>query len=224
MLLLESVPNFSEGRDEAVLEALRTALSAPARLLDVHVDPDHNRSVFTLVGEPDELVETLLAGIACARERIDLRRHEGVHPRIGAADVVPVVPIEPDDLERAQGDGAHAGAPRRRRARAAGLPLRRARAGPRAGLLPPGRPGGAAAPHRRRRARAGLRPAAARRAAQAASSSVRGGRSSPSTSTCAARSRRRARSPRSSARRAGASRACARSGSTCRARASSRSR
>src|SRR5581483_8803330 len=61
-----------------------------------------NRSVFTLVGEPEALVEALLAGIACARERIDLRRHEGAHPRIGAADVVPVVPLRPEDAERAR--------------------------------------------------------------------------------------------------------------------------
>jgi glutamate formiminotransferase len=100
--VLESVPNFSEGRDADVVEALRVALSTPARLLDVHVDADHHRSVFTLVGEPDELVETLLGGIACARERIDLRGHEGAHPRIGAADVVPIVPIRSDDLERAR--------------------------------------------------------------------------------------------------------------------------
>jgi glutamate formiminotransferase len=100
--VLESVPNFSEGRDEAVLDALRAALSAPARLLDVHVDADHHRSVFTLVGEPEELVETLLTGIACARERIDLRRHEGAHPRIGAADVVPIVPIAREDMDRAR--------------------------------------------------------------------------------------------------------------------------
>jgi glutamate formiminotransferase/glutamate formiminotransferase/formiminotetrahydrofolate cyclodeaminase len=100
--VLEAVPNFSEGRDEDVVDALRGALSSPARLLDVHVDADHHRSVFTLVGEPDELVETLLAGIACARERIDLRRHDGAHPRIGAADVVPIVPIKPRDLERAK--------------------------------------------------------------------------------------------------------------------------
>ena len=100
--MLESVPNFSEGRDEAVIEALREALSSPARLLDVHVDADHHRSVFTLVGEDDELVETLLAGIACARERIDLRGHDGVHPRIGAADVVPIVPLKPDDMEHAK--------------------------------------------------------------------------------------------------------------------------
>ena len=99
--MLEAVPNFSEGRDEDVVEALRRSLSAPARLLDVHVDADHHRSVFTLVGESDELVETLLAGVACARERIDLGRHEGAHPRIGAADVVPIVPIRPDDLEQA---------------------------------------------------------------------------------------------------------------------------
>ena len=96
------MPNFSEGRDDAVIEALRGALSRPARLLDVHVDPDHHRSVFTLVGEPAELVETLLAGIACARRQIDLRRHEGAHPRIGAADVVPVVPLKPEEMERAK--------------------------------------------------------------------------------------------------------------------------
>ena len=100
--MLESVPNFSEGRDAAVIDALRKALSTPARLLDVHVDADHHRSVFTLVGEPDELVESLLAGIVCARERIDLRRHEGAHPRIGAADVVPIVPLKPDDMARAK--------------------------------------------------------------------------------------------------------------------------
>ena len=100
--MLEAVPNFSEGRDQKVVEALRGALSTPARLLDVHVDPDHHRSVFTLVGEADELVETLLAGIACARERIDLRRHDGAHPRIGAADVVPIVPIRAGDLEDAK--------------------------------------------------------------------------------------------------------------------------
>jgi glutamate formiminotransferase len=99
---LESVPNFSEGRDRATIDALAAALAGPARLLDVHSDEDHNRSVFTLVGDEGELVESLLAGIACARERIDLRRHEGAHPRIGAADVVPLVPLAPDDMERAR--------------------------------------------------------------------------------------------------------------------------
>jgi glutamate formiminotransferase len=101
-LPLESVPNFSEGRDRLTIDALANALSRHAELLDVHTDPDHNRSVFTLAGEDDELVEALLAAVACARERIDLRRHEGAHPRIGAADVVPIVPLEPAAGERAR--------------------------------------------------------------------------------------------------------------------------
>jgi glutamate formiminotransferase len=101
-LPLESVPNFSEGRDEATIAALGHALSSRAELLDIHSDADHNRSVFTVVGDGAALVDALVAGIACARERIDLRRHEGAHPRIGAADVVPIVPIRPDDRDRAQ--------------------------------------------------------------------------------------------------------------------------
>ena len=99
---LESVPNFSEGRDRATIDALAEALGSRARLLDVHADEDHNRSVFTLVGTEEALVEALLLGIACARERIDLRRHEGAHPRIGAADVVPLVALAPEDRERAR--------------------------------------------------------------------------------------------------------------------------
>jgi glutamate formiminotransferase len=102
MLPLEAVPNFSEGRDRATIDAIGEALSAHARVLDVHSDEDHNRSVYTVVGNEGELVAALLAGIACARERIDLRRHEGAHPRIGAADVVPLVPIRPIDGERAR--------------------------------------------------------------------------------------------------------------------------
>jgi glutamate formiminotransferase len=98
---LESVPNFSEGRERETIDALATALGGRARLLDVHADADHNRSVFTLVGSEEEVIESLLAGIACARERIDLRRHEGAHPRIGAADVVPVVPLAAEDMQRA---------------------------------------------------------------------------------------------------------------------------
>ena len=101
-LPLESVPNFSEGRDAGTIDALRSALATHADVLDVHVDADHNRSVFTLVGDDTSLVEGLLAGIACARERIDLRSHEGAHPRIGAADVVPIVALEPRDRERAR--------------------------------------------------------------------------------------------------------------------------
>jgi glutamate formiminotransferase / 5-formyltetrahydrofolate cyclo-ligase len=97
MLPLEAVPNFSEGRDRATIDAIGEALGAHARLLDVHSDENHNRSVYTLVGVEEELVAALVAGIACARDRIDLRRHEGAHPRIGAADVVPLVPIRQDD-------------------------------------------------------------------------------------------------------------------------------
>jgi glutamate formiminotransferase len=96
-LPLESVPNFSEGRDPEAIAALESALARPGRLLDVHTDWDHHRSVFTIVGSGDELVETLAAGISTAAERIDLRRHEGAHPRIGAADVVPLVPLRPED-------------------------------------------------------------------------------------------------------------------------------
>ena len=101
-LPLESVPNFSEGRVAGTIEALLSSLSAHADVLDVHSDADHNRSVFTLVGDDTSLVEALLAGVACARERIDLRSHEGAHPRIGAADVVPIVALDPTDRERAR--------------------------------------------------------------------------------------------------------------------------
>ncbi len=101
MRVLESVPNFSEGRDRATIDAIGDALASRARLLDVHSDADHNRSVFTLVGSEDELVAALVAGVSVARERIDLRAHEGAHPRIGAADVVPVVPLAAGDMERA---------------------------------------------------------------------------------------------------------------------------
>jgi glutamate formiminotransferase / 5-formyltetrahydrofolate cyclo-ligase len=102
VLPLESVPNFSEGRDSGKIDAIGASLAARAKVLDVHVDPDHNRSVFTLVGDETALVDALVAGIGTARELIDLRRHEGAHPRIGAADVVPLVPIRPEDMERAR--------------------------------------------------------------------------------------------------------------------------
>jgi glutamate formiminotransferase len=101
-LPLESVPNFSEGRDTAVIKEIGRALAENAELLDIHTDADHNRTVFTLVGDDRELVDALVAGIAVARNRIDLRKHHGVHPRIGAADVVPIVPIRPEDMERAR--------------------------------------------------------------------------------------------------------------------------
>jgi glutamate formiminotransferase len=99
---LESVPNFSEGRNRDTIDALAAALSTSAELLDVHSDPDHNRSVFTLVGEEEGLTAAVVAGISVALQRIDLREHEGAHPRIGAADVVPIVAVDPSDRERAR--------------------------------------------------------------------------------------------------------------------------
>jgi glutamate formiminotransferase len=102
VLPLESVPNFSEGRDRATIDAIGAALSGRVRLLDVHTDPDHNRSVFTVVGEDAALVDALVAAVEVARDRIDLGRHLGAHPRIGAADVVPVVPLRPEHMERAK--------------------------------------------------------------------------------------------------------------------------
>jgi len=102
MLPLEAVPNFSEGRDSVRIGLIGSELAERARLLDIHTDPDHNRSVFTLVGDDAEVVDALLAAVAVARARIDLRRHEGVHPRIGAADVVPLVAVRRDDMERAR--------------------------------------------------------------------------------------------------------------------------
>jgi len=91
--VLESVPNVSEGRDPVVIESIAAALRARGRVLDIHSDADHHRSVFTVVAEADDLVDALLDGIARAAELIDLREHDGIHPRIGAADVVPIVPI-----------------------------------------------------------------------------------------------------------------------------------
>jgi glutamate formiminotransferase/glutamate formiminotransferase/formiminotetrahydrofolate cyclodeaminase len=102
VLPLESVPNLSEGRDERVIAELGAAFGQGARLLDVHSDPDHHRSVFTLVGGDDALVDSLVSGIARACELIDLRVHDGVHPRVGAADVVPLVPLRSPDMPRAR--------------------------------------------------------------------------------------------------------------------------
>lgn len=103
MLPLESVPNVSEGRDAAIVAALGAAFaSGGTRLLDTHVDPDHHRAVFTLVGADDSLEDGLVAGIEATVRLVDLRDHDGVHPRVGAADVVPVVPLARNDLDRAE--------------------------------------------------------------------------------------------------------------------------
>ncbi len=94
-LLLESVPNLSEGRrPEVVARLAAAASSAPGvRLLDGSSDPDHNRSVLTLAGEAEELHQGLLALYEAALAEIDLTRHQGVHPRIGAVDVAPFIPL-----------------------------------------------------------------------------------------------------------------------------------
>jgi glutamate formiminotransferase / 5-formyltetrahydrofolate cyclo-ligase len=99
--VLEAVPNLSEGRDAALLGSLAQAFASRALVLDVHADPDHHRSVFTLAAKDAALIEGLLEGLAFAVQRIDLRRHEGVHPRVGVADVVPVAPLRPGDMARA---------------------------------------------------------------------------------------------------------------------------
>lgn len=95
MLPLECVPNVSEGRRPEVVARLAAAASSPpgVRLLDVSSDPDHNRSVLTLAGEPEGLHQGLLALYEAALAEIDLTRHQGVHPRVGAVDVVPFVPL-----------------------------------------------------------------------------------------------------------------------------------
>jgi glutamate formiminotransferase len=97
--LFESVPNFSEGRDEAVISSI-VAGSAPAHVLDADPDPDHHRTVITLAALGDRLIEGLLGAVGVAVERIDLRSHKGLHPRIGAADVVPIVPLGSSTLAR----------------------------------------------------------------------------------------------------------------------------
>ena len=93
--LVECVPNFSEGRDAATIDALRSVIAAVAgvHLLDVQSDAAHNRSVFTFVGNPNATVEAAFAAMRVATERIDLTNHAGEHPRMGATDVVPFVPV-----------------------------------------------------------------------------------------------------------------------------------
>lgn len=92
--ILEAVPNFSEGRDRDLVAAIAEAMrAAGADVLDWSADPDHHRSVITVVGSPERVEEAAVAAARVALERIDLRRHAGVHPRIGALDVLPFVPL-----------------------------------------------------------------------------------------------------------------------------------
>jgi glutamate formiminotransferase len=90
-LPLVAVPNFSEGRNERVIEALEATLGCHARVLNRHFDAQHNRVVYTIAAEPEKLAEAMVAGAEHALDLIDLRRHQGLHPHIGALDVGPAV-------------------------------------------------------------------------------------------------------------------------------------
>jgi glutamate formiminotransferase len=113
--IVECVPNFSEGRREQVVEQIVAAMAqCPGmRVLDVQSDPDHNRSVVTLVGEPQAVTEAAFQGISTAAELIDMNHHRGGHPRMGATDVVPFVPVRgmtmEDCVELARQLGARVG-------------------------------------------------------------------------------------------------------------------
>lgn len=99
--VVECVPNFSEGRDAARVQAIVSAMRVEgAYLLDWSMDTDHNRSVVTIAGDPAAVVESAVRGVGKAAELIDLTTQEGVHPRIGAADVIPFVPISGIKLEQ----------------------------------------------------------------------------------------------------------------------------
>ena len=98
--LVECVPNFSEGRDKSKVDAIVDAMKMPGvYLLDREMDADHNRCVITLVGEREPLQEAVIRGVGKAAELIDLTHHQGAHPRLGAADVIPFIPIEGVTLE-----------------------------------------------------------------------------------------------------------------------------
>jgi glutamate formiminotransferase len=99
--VIECVPNFSEGRDEAVLRAIVDAIAGVPEvlLLGSEMDPDHNRAVVTFAGPPKAVVEGAIRGAGKAVELIDLAAHMGAHPRVGAADVIPFVPLEGGSLD-----------------------------------------------------------------------------------------------------------------------------
>ena len=109
--LVECVPNFSEGRDPAKVDAILEAMKIPGvYLLDREMDSDHNRSVITLVGEREAIQEAAIRGVGKAAELIDLTKHQGAHPRMGAADVVPFIPIDGVTIEDCVAMARHVGA------------------------------------------------------------------------------------------------------------------
>jgi glutamate formiminotransferase/formiminotetrahydrofolate cyclodeaminase len=108
--LVQCVPNFSNGRDNAVVDAIVEAMKVPGvYLLDREMDRDHNRSVITLVGDRESIGEAAIRGVGKAAELIDLNHHQGAHPRIGAADVIPFIPIEGVTLEDCVAIARHVG-------------------------------------------------------------------------------------------------------------------
>ncbi len=108
--LVECVPNFSEGRDKAKVDAIVEAMKIPGvTLLDREMDADHNRCVITLVGDRDAIAEAAIRGVGKASELIDLTTHQGAHPRLGASDVVPFIPIEGVTLEDCVAIARHVG-------------------------------------------------------------------------------------------------------------------
>jgi glutamate formiminotransferase/formiminotetrahydrofolate cyclodeaminase len=109
--LVECVPNFSEGRDAAKVDAIVEAMKFPGvYLLDREMDSDHNRCVITLVGEREAIQEAAIRGVGKAAELIDLTQHQGAHPRMGAADVVPFIPIDGVTIEDCVAMARHVGA------------------------------------------------------------------------------------------------------------------
>src|SRR5688572_16882265 len=111
MPLIECVPNVSEGRRAGVIDALGSAIAAPGiRMLDRSSDPSHNRTVYTFAGEPDALRDAVLRLYSAAIAAIDLCAHDGVHPRIGAVDVVPFVPLQGATIDECVTLAQHTGA------------------------------------------------------------------------------------------------------------------
>src|ERR1700758_4663987 len=109
--LVECVPNFSEGRDKAKVDAIVDAMKMPGvYLLDREMDADHNRCVITLVGEREAIQEAAVRGVGKAAELIDLTQHQGAHPRMGAADGVPFIPIAGVTIEDCVAMAQHVGA------------------------------------------------------------------------------------------------------------------
>src|SRR2546429_4048800 len=109
--LVECVPNFSEGRDKAEVDAIIEAMKLPGvYLLDREMDADHNRCVTTLVGDRESIQEAAIRGLGKAAEVIDLTKHQGAHPRMGAADVVPFIPIDGVTIEDCVAMARHVGA------------------------------------------------------------------------------------------------------------------